>query len=123
MKKIIFLLFVIVFFSCSPDSSENNDSVIPSNEKLIHKIDNGETAVFIYEGDKIVKGIGNTGYNAFQVEYENNKVKRVYSVDAFFPKPFDFSFDLSSGVFQNVKVMDYNYSNNKLLYKEFRINV
>jgi hypothetical protein len=118
MKNLLKILLIIVsisFINCdNSDSTDSNNP--PNNEKLIHTIDNGETAVFIYEGDKIMKGIGNTGYNAFQVEYQNNKVKRVYVSDqTYFPQPFNFTFDLSNGNFPNIVVMDYNYSNNKLV--------
>ncbi len=123
MKKIILLLFVVVFYSCSSDSSDNNDTDIPSNEKLIHKINNGDKALFLYDGDRIVKGVGNSTsgangsyYEAFQVEYENNKVKRVYHQrNESWPKPIDFSFDLSDGTHPLVNILDYNYSNNRLI--------
>ncbi len=65
MKKIILLLFVVAFYSCSSDSSDNNNTDIPSNEKLIHKINNGETAHFLYDGDRIVKGTVFTKYKQF----------------------------------------------------------
>jgi len=119
MKKLFKILLVIVsisFINC--DNSESNDSTNPPNNgKLIHKINNGEKAVFMYEGDKIMKGIGNAGLNVFQVEYENNKVKKVYEANYIYPSfthPFDFNFDLTDGSYPELLVWDYNYSNNKL---------
>lgn len=121
MKYFYFILILVALASCSNDDSTVTNPI--STEKLISKIDNGEGAVFLYEGDHIVKGVGNSSinydeyYNAFQVEYENNKVKRVYHSHSStsFPKPVNFNFDLSDGTYQNIKVMEYNYANNKLV--------